>query len=428
MTQCEKTVVRQRSFWHVIALAIFMLLSFSTLKYLPGMLILQDIWTAIIFAGVLYVYLPYVLKHGCLNIWFEGYVLMMMLLAPLISAVGALNEFGQPLFYGLAAGRSTLLMGAGLLYTVMFRARIVDLELTRRAVIFTACISVVGWSFATAVIDTTQFDEPIPGLLEIGEGGKLLLDPGFIVFGFFYFVFSYFFAGNKRSGFVALFFLAYLILGLGGRMCILATFLTLAIFLWRKFSFDKVFFVGFKVVFVMALLSITLFATLPEKMEELVVKFQDAISVVVSGEEVEDVSAYARLMQKGIAEPYVERNLLFGSGFLSNQWEGGFLGRFNYFHPSDIGVFGVLFQYGVVGTVLFLFFYLFYLFFLKKIPDLKDSSGMFAYSSSAMILYWFFYSASTGWFAFSVEQLVMVLSILLCLVEYRWIDHDSSCA
>jgi hypothetical protein len=394
----------------VLAMAAFMLLSFSTLKYLPGMLIVQDLWTAIVLVGVLFVYLPYVMKHGFLNVWFEGYVLLMMIVAPLISAFGALSEFGQPLFYGLAANRSTSLMGAGLLYTVLFRAGIVNLELTRRAVTLIACVSVLGWSIASVAVDVMAFDEPIPGLVEIGEGGKLLLDPSFIVFGYFYYLFSYYFSGNKRHGWIALAILTYLVLGMGGRLCIAATLLTSVLFLGRGSSLDQKLIGAVKFALGAVLMAAAMYAVNAEKVEALIEKFGYAVEAVVSGEEVEDVSARARLIEKWIAEPYIENNFWFGNGFLSNQWEDGFKGKFGYFHPSDIGFFGVIFQYGMLGSLLFIFQYI----FLIKAWATMPKHGVFIKSIFAVSLYWFLYSFGTGWFAFSSEQISFVIAMLSC--------------
>lgn len=395
----------------VLALAAFMLLSFSTLKYLPGMLIIQDLWTAIVLGGVLFVYLPYVMKHGFLNVWFEGYVMLMMVIAPLISAFGAMSEFGQPLLYGIAAARSTFLMGASLLYTVLFRARIVDLELTRRALTMIAVVSVLGWSVASALVDLTAFDEPIPGLIEVGEGAKLLLDPSFIVFGYFYYLFSYYFASVKRHGWIALAILTYLILGMGGRLCIAATLLTSALFLGKGSSLDRMLIGVVKVALGAVIFIATMFAINPEKVQVLAEKFSYAVEAVISGEEVEDVSARARLIQKWTAEPYIEENFWFGNGFLSNQWEDGFKGKFGYFHPSDIGIFGVLFQYGVLGFSLFLFQFVFLIIAWMITPE----QGIFIRSMFAVSIYWSLYSFGTGWFAFSSEQISFVIAMLSCL-------------
>jgi hypothetical protein len=75
---------------------------------------------------------------------------------------------------------------------------------------------------------------------------------------------------------------------------------------------------------------------------------------VIRGEEGNDVSSNARIKEFVIALPFIQSQWLLGNGDLSDQWTGGYGGVIGYFFPSDLGLLGGVFVYGVVG-VLFLY-------------------------------------------------------------------------
>jgi hypothetical protein len=60
-----------------------------------------------------------------------------------------------------------------------------------------------------------------------------------------------------------------------------------------------------------------------------------------------------RITEVAVAVPYIRRNLFFGSGYLSANWKYGFRRVFRYFYPSDIGIIGNVFVYGLIGTLFF---------------------------------------------------------------------------
>jgi hypothetical protein len=150
------------------------------------------------------------------------------------------------------------------------------------------------------------------------------------------------------------------------------------------------------------------------KISELQTKFIEAMHVVMTGKESSDISANARIFEIALAEPYVNKNTLLGSGLLSNQWQGGFQDRLGYFHPSDIGIYGVIFAYGILGLLLFSFQF----YFAWRYSNSSLFKGkQYIHLSDAMIgllVFHAFYSITTGVFAFSFEQGLMMTAVLYC--------------
>ena len=56
-------------------------------------------------------------------------------------------------------------------------------------------------------------------------------------------------------------------------------------------------------------------------------------------------SAAVRFVEYNTAIEYILKNPVFGNGFISNQWKGGYQNIFGYFYPSDIGILGNIFVY-----------------------------------------------------------------------------------
>jgi O-antigen ligase len=152
----------------------------------------------------------------------------------------------------------------------------------------------------------------------------------------------------------------------------------------------------------------------PEKFNSMIGKYADAFSAIGGVDGVDDPSANARILQTAVALPLVEDNIFFGTGSVSNQWNDGYKGLFGYFHPSDLGVLGIIFVYGVFGFAIFIFQYI--LMWRQKILLISAihsrRNTRFLLAIMACLLFMLFSSITTGSFAFSTEQSLFFLAIL----------------
>ncbi|MFC6639866.1 O-antigen ligase family protein [Sulfitobacter sediminilitoris] len=139
----------------------------------------------------------------------------------------------------------------------------------------------------------------------------------------------------------------------------------------------------------------------PEFLQTLIEPFQNAIDVVLFGIETGEPSADARLFQTMEAWPMIIEHWLLGVGFLSARWNEGFLGQFTYFYPTDIGLLGALFVYGMLGMVIYLFVpYLAWK--VSRCTPCRVGPLRIPYIASvAWLTYSFSLSVSTGFFIFS---------------------------
>lgn len=155
----------------------------------------------------------------------------------------------------------------------------------------------------------------------------------------------------------------------------------------------------------------------PDAILTRIASFSDAFAVIGGADQVEDWSAGARIQQFAIALSGIPDHPFFGHGHLSNSFNDGYGGLYGYFHPSDLGLVGVVFVYGGVGALLLFFQYIFYFRFcstaLKTLRPKEDNSLLFALVGSLITLS--FNSFTSGMFAFYPERgLLWLFLIAVC--------------
>lgn len=412
-------MVQSRNNISTVILFIFFILSFSAIKYLPGMLIIQDIFTGIVLLFLVLFY-PYLLLTKRYTVSkFEIYGLFIICLEPSISAYMAQEVFGQPYWYGFLAQREIILIACAYIFIYLHRQRASILEDAERALLWVAWFSLIASTLANLLVDNSQLTEQA-GFSTGGsdrDNAKIILENAFIIFGFYYYAFMGIGIQFRQSGskYYSLLFLGYLVFFHGGRAALLAVTMSyLFFYLGRKSISDRIIF--FIKLFAAAIVfGIFLYVFPLESIDQLEGKFEDAISVVLTGQESNDYSANARLLEIQIAAPYVENNLLFGNGFISNQWHEGFKEVIGYFHPSDIGLLGVIFEFGMFGLILFTGQIYFLLKYSRQLPFDFGRFGKLSNAIKGFMLYLVLNSVTTGRYVFFVEQSFLCIAILFCI-------------
>lgn len=134
--------------------------------------------------------------------------------------------------------------------------------------------------------------------------------------------------------------------------------------------------------------------------------FENAVEVF-KGNEGEDVSANARLWQMETASRYIFDNIWFGAGNLKASSKDYFLE--DYFHPSDIGLIGIIFTYGLIGLLVLLFQLKF---FIKFVKDQNLRRVVFINGTIYFLIFFYIKSIFTGQFVFNIGFVFILLSIL----------------
>lgn len=356
-----------------------------------------------------------VLNDGLRINGLEASVLVVACVLPVYSGWRAAAVFGQPLLYGVLAERNMLfgLYGLALAYALNRGA------LTRADVEW-ALVRLCWWSVAAFyAVALARWAGWQPAPILAGQDvrfGKDNFNVIVMAFGTCYYFVSFL---RKQGGAASLLLLlATIVLVRESRSDTVALVVSFAVYLvsgatWRQRR---------RVVWLLAggaLAGAAVVLAVPGtlgRLAELALLFGSAGAVVV-GESTSDVSAGARIGQFFHAWPYITEHLALGSGKVSAQWQGGFERLFGYFHPSDIGIFGVVFLYGLVGIALFSVQILFAYRAARRLPN--SSSTVFLVSLKLYLVYLYALSLMTGLVVLSVVAMPLVVLALLVPVRQR---------
>lgn len=395
-------------------LAAFFLMSFSILKFFPGMTLLKEGWIVAILFFLVTLYLIDRLAKGLRFTKFEGYALLLLVWVPISSAVQSRSEFGQPLVYGLLAQRNIVLVGSAIILLYLLRHNRITLADIEQALVKLAWACLAVFTSFTWLLDPGQFVDAGKGFVGGGnvQEAAFKFNTAFVVFGVIYYLFKGFWRHSAKEVMAAILFLAYLILIEGGRSLLLSVLGAYMFFLLRWSSFGRLANMLPKALVLVALLSAGMLIFKQEYMSNLALKFSDAFTVVLTGKETTDASANARIVETLIAKPFIAEHWAFGNGGLSNQWQGGFESKFGYFFPSDIGIIGALFLFGIVGVLLLSVQFLFAIRYADRLPKNGGEHGALVNAVKGYLLYYAIHSLVTGKFVHSVETGLLFISIL----------------
>ena len=146
-------------------------------------------------------------------------------------------------------------------------------------------------------------------------------------------------------------------------------------FYFINYNFRKFILSVVGMIFLLICVAILVQFFLPGFLENLVNNFSEMFTVLL-GEESNDSSSNARIWTTLIVLDYFENHplsLWFGTGRISNQWNGGYESFFGYFYPADIGLLGGLFINGIIG-MLFLFIIPFSYYSIFHSPNLPKTN------------------------------------------------------
>jgi len=343
-----------------LGITILFLLSFQTLLYtpIPYISIIEVVFVVLLlfFACYNYFLRPLLLKQFVFS-RFEIYVFILLLI-PFYSALRAQAVFSQPLLYGILTQRNVWLAISALVIVFLVRRNLVTLDHIERILVRLAWLSLVVFTVLGKFLDPRQY-EGVAGFVGGGNVGEYEFgfSGTFIVFGFFYYAFQAFRQPRKRDWLYALLFLLYLIFIQQGRTLTAALLLSFLFFAYRWNSIRRLLTVA-PLIILACSIGITLFYISFEEISlGALKKYLDAFTVLSTGELTSDPSANARILESLVALPFIKRNWFLGNGDLSIQWNDGYKNILGYFFPTDIGVVGVLFVYGVAGLIIFFYQY-----------------------------------------------------------------------
>ncbi|VAW48361.1 hypothetical protein MNBD_GAMMA03-392 [hydrothermal vent metagenome] len=359
-------------------------------------------------------------EHPNAVVW---YFLILIMIIPLYSAYRASMEFGQPFVYGFLSERGWLIIGVGVwLYAVLIKEKMTIATVESTFVIM-AWASLLFFSVFILIFDPNQLQGGAYGESKMisatqDRGLRFKFQLYFITFGSIYYFVKYTINRNPKDIVLLLAFLAYVIFVVQGRTYMIFLGTTFLLYFWFNFSIDRLIPVVIKLIFLIFLSALFMQALMPDYIDRMSHLFVQMFEVL-KGRESLDASANSRIFQSEIVYKYFERNplsIFLGTGSISNQWHNGYNSIFGRFYPSDIGLLGGLFVYGIIGMIFLCLIPM--IVTIRTIRLLSEENNVFIITLKYLLIYMLLKFVQ-GSFYFGVTGYIIPLFILLAYIKLR---------
>lgn len=405
-------------------LLLFFLVYTRTLKKLFLPPVLNPALTAVeylaIFLGLLYVahYIyTRVRVRGAFFTPLELFIIA-VLFAPMVSGAMAYLTWGQAFHFGTLTQRHIWLASGGLALLHLLRTEKVSLDEVRSVLLILSWAFVLYLLYLNFTLDRVDFAQERAIYNTWSEfkdkqgerGYRIKLPAYFMVFGLFYYYFLFQEKLRISHFSITVLFLFSILMVIQSRSLMVAIIATMLLFSIDIKNLGRSIF-----RFIMAVIAVFLVIILyqfydPEMFASMVRMFENAFTVVLTGEKTDEASANARIKEILLAWPYIKESWLFGNGDISHWWRGGYDVLIGHFYPSDIGWVGIIYVYGIAGLVFFNQQATFLVSYYRKLG--AERNQVFTKSLTAFLVYYLIHSITNGMVAFSPYVGILFLVLL----------------
>lgn len=333
--------------------------------------------------------------------------LFILSLLPIMAAIKANIVFKQSIIDGIMGNTKFYNIFIFFYFFYLYKYKKNATKIIKDAVILLAWVILILYYIIRITLPDYRIEfNSFDGVTYYNYGVSTLGSSLFIWTAFFYF--SKYVASRKNIYMVNfLLFIGYFVVFSNARTIVASLAIVIMWNFLKEFSTTlKVRFISFSlIIFSLLLISSSVFQPVKLFFEDKSELFQNAFEVI-QGSEGEDVSANARLWQIETASRYID-HIWFGAGTLKSSTKSLYLS--DYFYPEDIGLIGIVFNYGIIGLLILLYqIKIFSGFFKNEI--LK--SDMFLNSTLYFLLFIYISSIFSGQFVFNIGFIFLLFSIL----------------
>lgn len=408
--------VKSEVTWKRVFMTIVFAMNLRIFEFFPHVRAVEEVWFVLCLSTFGIFFTLFKAQSDWRFSLLELYLLGLMIVLIVLPAVSAYNVFGQPLYFGILARRSSILICTWLILIHAWKRGWVDADDVEKILLFLMWFVAGLFLFMRLFVSPSLFpDAPTGFILGFSTPTAAFSAPGYLFpFGTIYYALQGLRGGSTRS---YLYAAVIFLIGAGSswRALFLSTSLTLLFFLFRFKPLPKALLMLAQFSAVLLVSAGLLNAVKPGLVGDTVGHFVSAFRVALGGEEEHrDASADVRVEEVALALPFVEAHPVFGAGALSGQWAGGATSVVGgYFSDADIGLLGTIFTYGLVGMV---YSSLQYLFAIKgALRAAAQSYSPLIDAVKGFLLFSAIFSITTSFFIVEVENtsLYVVLIVLL---------------
>jgi len=307
---------------------------------------------------------------------FEWWAMIMLTYILVVSGVMANIYYGQPIFTGMKSEKSWLAILSGFLWFYMLKTKAIDLSIVKDALLLGAWVQLPVFMTMVITMNPNKYNGTLWVYCNSVKGGcQFEFDIMVFSFASIYYFIRFVRTNKLWFGVFFVIFYSYIFFVNQKRGTSLALLGTVGLYFLIYQSWDKIIYYTLLSVTVLVAGVTLLYYIRPDIIARVLLEYGDVVAVL-TGHHVAEASAEARIRESAIAFKYFDRNhfsWLFGNGKTDHDWAGQPPDLYHYY-PSDIGIIGIIWQFGVVGFLLG--FYQYYLVFRHhmRIKSFKKSS------------------------------------------------------
>ncbi len=321
---------------------------------------------------------------------FERISLGFAFLMPVYSAIVSFIFWKQPLLYGLGTDRSWLFIIAGIFIFYQLKTRNISLHMIRDVMLNLAWIQLTIYLLADILFNPNHFKEAVFVTCNTAKGGcTFTFDIAFLAFAFLFYLFIFFKTNSWKYLLFSIIFFSYIFLIFQKRALTLSLLGTAGLYFFLNLSSKKQFFYFISLTSTLAMAFILIYLIRPDIIFRLNEMYTNVFEVI-QGEKVGESSADARIKQIIISGLFWIRKpitIIFGNGNWSNHWAGNPQTYYGRFFPSDIGIVGSVFLYGIIGVTAIQLVFIKLITWIRKIKTNRNDV-FFQACKYYMLFYW----------------------------------------
>lgn len=268
------------------------------------------------------------------------------------AAIRAHAVFGQPYLYGLIAQRTVLLALSGSMIVSFLEKGWITVRQLERSFLFLAAGLLVSTYCFVLFSDPKKFVDQEFVVYSPLRGYRFRFQFALVIMLYFYSLIQWLENRRRSHLFVVLAIVFYLFYFLQSRTTLVVLAVSSGVYAYRSFSagwrVKRLLLLVLSAGLAVALLYLFGMTSIFDRYRVLFTNATD----LFRGVSPDEASSAIRFMELKTAMSWIQKNPLFGNGFISSQWEGGWHRILGYFYPVDIGIFGNLFVFGLIGTLL----------------------------------------------------------------------------
>lgn len=335
-------------------------------------------------------------------------LMMMMMIFPIWSAIASAINFSQPLIYGIGTTRNFYLFLLGPFFYYLLHKKIITLIFLKNTMLAASWFTLAVFIIIYLSINPEKYpDRFFIGFNELKGGYIFKFNIALLIFTLLYYSIRFLSTHRFLYLLLSLPFFYMMLFIRQDRSIIIMTLFVMLIFYFKRIFFQSA--IRYSAMIILLIFTVFFIVEITDykPSDQSVSRFYN-LWLTVTGRETDESATNIRRLEVIKAWPDIEKRFLFGNGELSPRWQDGFSRIYGYFYPSDIGIIGILYLFGITGTLLLFVQFLFAHKIIKKL-NVEDP---FTITCTYYLLFCFLDSFTSGQSAFFPSNSTIIIAIL----------------